>query len=309
MTAIQDSAGVAARPVSSLLRYAAWAAVATAAFLILLKAVAYIITDSIAMMASLADSGLDLVASSINLLAIRHALEPADREHRFGHGKAEPLAGLAQGAFIAGSATFLIVEAISRFISPHPVEHATLGLVVMAISIVAVLALVTLQRFAVRRTGSIAIGADLIHYLGDLFTNLGVVVGIVLSTTFGWMIADPVVGLVIAIVLGGGAWHVFRKSYDQLMDRELPEEAREKIKAIVMRHAEVQNLHDLRTRAAGMSTFIQLHIELDPSTGLTRAHEVSDAVEADIVAAFPGAEVIIHQDPAGFERPSPLARS
>jgi ferrous-iron efflux pump FieF len=291
------------------MRRVAWAAVAVASVLIVFKTVAYVITDSIAMMASLADSGLDLFASSINLIAISQSLTPADREHRFGHGKAEPLAGLAQGAFIAGSATFLVIESVSRLVSPHPIEHAGIGLAVMAVSIAAVLALVVAQRIAVVRTGSIAIGADFFHYLGDLLTNIGVVIGIVLSTELGFLIADPIVGLAVAAILSVSAWHVFRLSYDQLMDRELAETERERIKAIVMRHAEVRSLHDLRTRAAGITTFIQLHIELDPAMSLTRSHEVSDAVEAEILAAYPNAEVIIHQDPEGVEFPAVLARS
>ena len=291
------------------MRRAAWAAVAVASLLILLKAVAYVITDSIAMLASLADSGLDLIGSTINLLAISQALTPADREHRFGHGKAEPLAGLAQGAFIAGSVTFLIIESASRLISPHPIEHGSVGLIVMAVSIAAVTALVVVQRMVVARTGSLAIKADSLHYAGDLLTNIGVVVGIVLSVQFGWLLADPIVGLVVACILSVSAWHVFRQSYDQLMDRELPEDDRARIRTIVMGHRDVRNLHDLRTRAAGISTFIQLHIELDPAISLTRAHEVSDAVEADICAAFPNAEVMIHQDPAGLENPEPLAQS
>jgi ferrous-iron efflux pump FieF len=293
----------------TLMRRTAWAAVAVAALLILLKTIAYVITDSIAMMASLADSGLDLFASSINLLAIHQALTPADAEHRFGHGKAEPLAGLAQGAFIAGSVTFLVIESAGRLVSPHAVSHAGVGVAVMAVSIVAVFALVMFQRFTVRRTHSVAIGADFVHYLGDLATNLGVVVGILLATEFGWLVADPIVGLLVAVGLSYSALHVFRQSYDQLMDRELPDDERDRIKTIVMRHDEVRNLHDLRTRAAGISTFIQLHIELDPAISLTRAHEVSDAVEADILGAFPNAEVIIHQDPHGVEIPAALARS
>lgn len=292
-----------------LMRRTAWAAVATAGVLILLKAVAYVITDSIAMMASLADSGLDLFASSINLLAIHQALTPADHEHRFGHGKAEPLAGLAQGAFIAGSATFLVIESVSRLVSPHTIGHVGIGLGVMIVSIAAVFVLVVFQRFTVSRTRSIAIGADLIHYLGDLATNFGVVIGMLLSTELGWLTADPIVGILIALGLGWSAWHVFRQSYDQLMDRELPDSERDRIKSIVMRHADVRSLHDLRTRAAGISTFIQLHIELDPAISLTRAHEVSDAVEADILEAYPNAQVIIHQDPAGVEMPPALARS
>ena len=294
---------------SQLMRRAALAAVGVSCVLVVLKAAAYIVTGSVAMMASLADSALDLFASSINLFAIRESLTPADREHRFGHGKAEPLAGLAQGAFIAGSATFLIVQSIARLVTPRAVDHAPVGLGVMVFSIAAVLGLVLYQRIAVARTGSIAIRADRMHYIGDLLTNIGVALGIALSARLGILIADPLVGLGVAAVLAASAWSVFRQSYDQLMDRELPDEERERIKTIVRRHPEVRNLHDLRTRAAGIYKFVQLHIELDPAIDLTRAHEVSDQVEKDILAAFPDAQVIIHQDPAGIERPPPLARS
>jgi len=291
----------------TMMKRAAWAAVATAAFLVALKAVAYILTDSIAMMASLADSALDIFASSINLIAIRTALTPADAEHRFGHGKAEPLAGLVQGAFISGSVAFLVIESASRLIAPHPIEHGMLALIVMGISIAATVALVAFQQLTVLRTKSVAIGADRMHFIGDVLTNIGVILGIVLSTQFHILEADPVIGLGVAAILAWSAWHVFHQSYDQLMDRELPDSDRDRIKAIVMRHDDVANLHDLRTRAAGIHTFIQLHIELDPAISLTRAHEVSDAVEADICAAFPNAEVIIHQDPAGVEAPPALA--
>ncbi|HEV2560912.1 MAG TPA: cation diffusion facilitator family transporter [Rhizomicrobium sp.] len=293
----------------TLMQRAALAAVAVATLLIVLKLVAYIITDSIAMMASLADSALDLFASTVNLLAIRHALTPADAEHRFGHGKAEPLAGLMQGAFIAGSVAFLSIESLSRLVAPHTIEHGGIALGVMGVSIAVTIALIAFQQFAVIRTGSIAVSADRMHYVGDLLTNLGVMLSVVLSTQFGILIADPIIGLGVAAVLTLSAWHVFRQSYDQLMDHELPESEREKIKAIVMRHADVLNLHDLRTRMAGISTFIQLHIEMDPAISLTRAHEVSDAVEHDICHAFPNAEVMIHQDPAGVEAPPPLAQS
>jgi ferrous-iron efflux pump FieF len=293
----------------SLMRKTAWAAVAVAGFLIAIKLVAYLLTDSIAMLASLADSALDVFASSVNLLAIRHALTPADYEHRFGHGKAEPMAGLMQGAFIAGSVAFLTIESAGRLIQPHPIEHGMIAIAVMAVSIAVTIALVALQQITVARTGSVAIGADRMHYVSDLLTNLGVVAGIVLSTQFGVWIADPIIGLVVAAILAWSAWHVFRASYDQLMDRELPDAERARIKSIVMRHPEVRDLHDLRTRAAGIATFIQLHVELDPAMSLTRAHEVSDAVEHEILAAYPLAEVIIHQDPAGAEEPPPLAQT
>lgn len=294
---------------SRLMQYAAYAAVAVSAVLVLVKAVAYIFTNSVGMMAALADSALDLFASSINLIAIRSALTPADREHRFGHGKAEPLAGLAQGAFIAGSATFLVVQSVGRLVSPQPLEHVGVALAVMGASVVAVLGLVLFQRVAVARTGSLAIGADRLHYMGDIATNLGVILGIVFAGGFGILVADPLAGLCVAAALAASAFTVVRRSYDQLMDRELPDSVRARIKSIVLAKPDVRNLHDLRTRAAGINKFVQLHIELDPDISLTRAHEISDTVEADILTAFPDAQVIIHQDPAGVERPPPLARS
>ncbi len=291
-----------------MMQRAAWAAVAVASALVIAKAVAYIVTDSIAMMSSLADSALDVFTSSINLLAIRHALMPADREHRFGHGKAEPLAGLFQAAFISGSVAFLLIESVSRLIAPHKVEQPGIGIAVMVAAIVVTVALVAFQQLTVRRTKSVAVGADRMHYVGDLLVNGGVIVGIFLSSQFGWLEADPVIGIGISVILAWSAWTVFIQSYNQLMDRELPDDQRNRIKSIVLRHAEVKNIHDLRTRAAGINTFIQFHIELDPAISLVRAHEVSDQVEADVMAAFPHAQVIIHQDPAGLEQPPVFAR-
>jgi ferrous-iron efflux pump FieF len=292
-----------------LMRRAAVAAVATGVFLVAVKAVAYIVTDSIAMLASLADSALDIIGSTVNLLAVRQALMPADREHRFGHGKAEPMAGLAQGAFIAGSATFLVIEAAERLIEPRAVENGSAGLVVMAISIASAVALVTMQQVVVKRTGSVAIDSDRVHYLADILINGGVIVAIVLATQFGLIAADPLIGIVLAGILAVGSWHVFKRSYDQLMDRELPDATRDRIKAIVRRHPAVRALHDLRTRSAGMTSFIQIHIELDPGLTLLRAHALSDEVVDALQAEFPSAEIIIHQDPAGHEVVPELAKT
>ena len=284
------------------MRRAARASVAVSLFLVAIKAFAYFASDSVAMLASLADSAMDLFTAGLNLFAIHEALAPADDEHRFGHGKAEPLAGMAQGAFIAASALFLVIQAATRIMAPQPIEHSTLALVVMCISIALALSLIVYQRRVVARTGSVAVSADRTHYIGDLATNFGVVVAILLVTQLGWILADPIIALFVAAVLVGSAWLVFRQSLDQLMDHELPDTDREKIIAIVRRHESVQALHDLKTRQAGLSIFIQAHIELDPEMNLLRAHKVSDAVERDLCAAFPGAEVIIHQDPAGVER-------
>jgi len=277
--------------------------------LVAIKAVAFIVTDSIAMMASLADSALDVIGSFVNLLAVRHALTPADAEHRFGHGKAEPLAGLAQSAFIAGSSVFLVIESAQRLTAPRPVENGFAGLVVMGLSVAAAIGLVVAQRFVVRRTGSVAIHADFMHYLGDIVVNFGVVIAIVLSSSFHLLYADPIIGILVALVLAAGSWNVFGQSYNQLMDRELPDEDRARIRAIALRHPDVRDMHDLRTRAAGVRCFIQLHIEMDPAFSLMRSHGVADDVEAAIQAAFPNAEIIIHQDPEGYESPPALAKS
>src|SRR4051794_3359848 len=174
------------REYGPLMRRAAVASLGVSLGLMLLKAAAYLLTNSVSMLASLADSALDLFSSTLNLFAIRSSLTPADEEHRFGHGKAEPLAGLAQGAFIAGSATFLVIQAINRFVLPQPLDHPLAGLVVMAVSIAATLALVTYQRRVVQKTGSMAVRADRMHYATDLVTNVGVVAAIVLTKWFGW---------------------------------------------------------------------------------------------------------------------------
>jgi ferrous-iron efflux pump FieF len=290
-----------------LMRRAAFASLGVSVLLVGIKTFAFFVSGSVSVLASLADSALDLFTSTLNIVAIRSALTPADNEHRFGHGKAEPLAGLAQGAFIAGSASFLVVQAVNRLIEPQPIERGLAALIVMIVSVFFAVGLVIYQRSVVARTGSIAIGADRIHYLGDVVTNAGVIVALSLSWGMGWEAADPIIAIFVAAVLIWSAWSVFRQSYDQLMDRELPDADRARIEKIIMAHGEVMSLHDLRTRAAGVHAFIQVHIELDPKVSLMRAHEVSDEVEHSICAEFPHAEVIIHQDPAGVETPEALA--
>jgi ferrous-iron efflux pump FieF len=268
--------------------------------LITLKVFAYVMTDSVSMLSTLIDSLLDAAASLLNLFAVRAALTPADKEHRFGHGKAEPLAAMGQSTFIGGSAVFLVVEAGNRMFNPSPVQNTGLGIVVMAISIAATIALVTFQRRVIRRTGSVAIKADSLHYLGDLFVNCAVIVSLLLWRQFSWTFTDPVFAVAIAAYILFTAWQVAHTALDLLMDRELPDDARRKIRDVALAHREVRDIHDLRTRSSGQATFIQFHLELDGNTLLSRAHTISDEVEDAILVAFPGAEVIIHQDPAGL---------
>ena len=290
---------------SRLMRFATYAAVSVALFLVTIKTIAWFATDSVSVLSSLLDSLLDVLASSVTLFAVRTALQPADREHRFGHGKAEPLAALAQSAFIAGSAALLLFEAGHRLFQPAAVERPALGVGVITVTIFVTLALVGFQLWVARRSGSIAISADALHYKGDLLMNIAVIAALVLSGWFGWVYADPLFAAGIAIYILANAWSIVREALDMLMDRELPEEERQRIYAIARAHPETHRAHDLRTRRSGQMTFIQLHLEMDPKLSLLRAHEIADEVELEILDAFPDAEVIIHQDPEGIEEHHP----
>jgi ferrous-iron efflux pump FieF len=284
-----------------LRRLATYASVTVAALLIAVKFAAWLETGSVALLSSLVDSLLDIAASLVNLVAVRHAMSPADREHRFGHGKAEPLAVLGQSAFITGSAMLLLAEAMRRLISPVRIENPPAGIAVMIFSIVVTIGLVLYQRQVVRRTGSIAITADELHYRSDVVLNLSVIAALVLGSVLDTPILDPLFGATIGIWIVYSAVRLARLSLIQLMDRELPDEEREKIRAIAQSHPDVVAAHDLRTRVAGPTSFIQIHIEMNGTLSLIRAHEISDEVEAELRAAYPNAEVIIHQDPEGIE--------
>src|SRR5271165_7038257 len=286
-----------------LRRLATYASVAVAAVLITVKFAAWLETGSVALLSSLVDSLLDAAASVVNLVAVRHAMSPADREHRFGHGKAEPLAVLGQSAFIVGSAMLLLAEAARRLISPVPVENPPAGIAVMIFSIAVTIGLVLYQQHVVRRTGSLAISADELHYRSDLVLNGSVIAALVLGSALNLPILDPLFGAAIGIWIVWCAVRLARLSLTQLMDRELADDEREKIRAIAQSHPDVVAAHDLRTRTAGPTAFIQLHIEMDGALSLTRAHEISDEVEARLRSAYPNAEIIIHQDPEGIEEP------
>ena len=291
-----------------LMKLATVASVAVATVLIGVKLAAWLMTDSISVLSSLVDSLLDALASLVSMFAVYQALRPADREHRFGHGKAEPLAGLGQTAFISVSGVLLLIEAISRLVSPRAVAHVDVGIGVMVFATVITGALVVFQYYVVRKTGSTAIGADALHYKSDVLVNLSVIVSLGLSAWLGWHVADPLFGIAIGLFLLYGAWKIARRSLDFLMDREFPDDDRARIRDIVMHHPMVKGMHDLRTRRAGLQPFIQLHLELDGDMRLLEAHEIADEVEARIKQAYPAAEVLIHQDPEGVEEPPPQFR-
>lgn len=286
-----------------LMTLATYVAVAVAAGLVGIKFAAWLLTDSISLMSTMIDSLLDVGASAVNLLAVRHALQPADQEHRFGHGKAESLAGLAQAAFISGSAVFLLLQASERLYNPSPVQNTAVGYGVMVLAIVATGALVMFQKYAAKRTGSVAIAADSAHYSMDVLVNTSVILALFLTNEFGWTLADPLFAIAISFYILHGAYEVGLQAYHVLMDRELPDEDRAKITAIAQAHPKVLHTHDLRTRQSGVDMFIQIHLEMPRDFSLLEAHKVADEVMFKIKAAYPRAEVLTHQDPQGIEEP------
>ena len=280
-----------------LLKLATTASVLTALLLIVGKTAAWLLTGSISVLASLVDSLMDAAASIINLVAVRVSLQPPDEEHRFGHGKVEPLAALAQAAFIAGSAVFLVLHAVDRLMHPRPIEDVTVGIVVMGFAVTATAALLLIQRHVIRRTRSTIVRADSLHYMTDLLTNLGTIAALAL-TQYGWSVLDPLFGILVAIYICYGAWHIGHDAFHHLIDRELPDEVRERVKQLARAEPLVLGLHDLRTRQSGAMEIIQLHLELDADLTLGETHAATDRVEHAIREAFPLADVIIHQDPA-----------
>lgn len=297
MHMIQPTAVTSPAETARLMRLATFASLSVAIMLVLAKTLAWAVTDSVVLLATLIDSTLDAIASLVNLVAVRHAITPADREHRFGHGKAEALAGLGQSAFIAGSAGFLLLESSRRLLHPVPLETLGPGLAVMVFSIALTLALMMFQRHVIRKTDSTAIKADALHYRTDFLVNGSVILALLLAG-LGWQGFDALFAMGIAIYILYSSWAIVRQSLDDLMDRELPDEERESIKRIAAAHADVRGLHDLRSRRSGLSTFIQMHLEVDDDLSLVRAHRISDEVERELLRTYPNAEIIIHVDPA-----------
>ncbi|MEO8444943.1 MAG: cation diffusion facilitator family transporter [Gammaproteobacteria bacterium] len=286
---------------ATLLRSATWASVIVAVILVVAKTWAWRATDSVSVLSSLADSFLDVLASLLTFWAVRFSLSPADLEHRFGHGKSEGLAALLQSVIVTGSGLFVASEAVRRFIAPAPVEQPLTGIVVIAGSTLLTLALLAWQRHVGRETGSVAIAADALHYKSDLVTNLSVVAAVAITALTGLTWVDPVTGLGVAAWLVWSARGIASRSLDILLDREIPDADRDRIRAIATRHPKVLGFHDLRTRHGGAGYIIQFHLELEASTSLVATHRILDEVEAWIEAVYPGCELIIHPDPLGFE--------
>jgi ferrous-iron efflux pump FieF len=282
-----------------LTRSAAFASIAMALFLGLLKGWAVLQTGSTSMLGSLADTALDFVASLATLAGVWIASQPADESHRFGHGKAEALSAMFQVILIVLSGGAIAFRAIVRLAEGGQVEAAGQGILVSVIAIVATFALLAWQRHVIRKTGSLAIRTDNVHYKSDLLLNLAVIAALAIDQYLGFHQADPLFGLGIAGWLLWGAWRASHEAVDNLMDREWPEEKRLRFVEQAARHPELSKLHDLRTRTSGHRDFAQFHVDLPPGMTVAKAHDIVERVEADLLAAFPGLELVIHIDPEG----------
>jgi len=285
---------------ATLNRSAAFASISVAVFLVALKVWAAISTDSTAMLGSLADTMLDLVASLVTLAGVWVAAMPADEKHRFGHGKAEAIAAMIQVLLMSLSAIGIAARAIERFMAGARTEAAAEGIGVSVIAIIATLALLAWQRRVIRQTGSVAIETDRLHYKSDLLLNLAVISALALDQFAGIRGADQLFGFAIAAWLAWNAWTASQKSIEQLMDREWPAEKKKRFLELMARQPDLRGVHDLRTRTSGNQDFVQFHVWIDPDMTVRAAHKVMDDIEARLHKEFPDVEILIHPDPEGL---------
>ena len=276
---------------------AAIASVSMALFLLALKVYAAAETGSVALLGSLADTGFDVLASLLTLFSVRYAARPADDDHRFGYGKAEALSALVQVMLVIITAVLICWRGFARLGSGEATQHPEMGIGVSVIAIVATGALLAYQHNVIKKTGSVAIHGDHVHYQGDVLLNIAVIIAIGLDAFLGVRGADPVFGLGIAAWLLWGASRSARMALDQLLDKEWPAEKRERFLAVAAQHPRATGIHDVRTRSSGMHDFVQFHLWFDPKMTLGEVHDVMDEIEDELAHEFPGVEVLIHPEP------------
>lgn len=295
--------GLSPAETAALTRRVTLLSVGTAAVLVAIKALAWLASGSVALLASMADSGLDLIASLATFFAVRYAAAPPDAEHRYGHGKAEAFASLIQAGLVFASAALIGREAVAHLLSPRPLQQEGWAMAVMAVSTVLTAGLIAAQTRVLKTTASVAVSGDRAHYASDLASNVIALVGIGLTAWLGLGNIDAVAALVVAALLLWGAVSVFREASGQLMDRELSDEARARIVALMTQDRRLTDVHQLRTRASGPYVHMQMHVDLDPKLTLEAAHQVIVAAEKRVLAEFPSADIIIHADPRGRAEP------
>jgi ferrous-iron efflux pump FieF len=289
---------------SSLKKLSARVTLALAMLLVVVKVTGWLVTGSIALLASAVDSLVDTGASIVTLLGVHYALRPPDREHRFGHGKGEAVAAFTQASFLAGAAFVLAFQSLERLVFPVPLEALEFGFWLIGGSLAAACALVAMQSWVVRRTASTAIAADRAHYLTDIALNAAVLAALGVTQWTGWTRADPAFALGISGYMLWSAYVIAREALEQLLDRELPSEERRRIKATVRACAGVRDIHDLRTRFSGDRTFVEYHLEVDPGLTVDVGHAIGDATEVAVQSLLPGVvEATAHVEPHGIEDP------
>ena len=281
-----------------LVRIATYTSVVIASLLLLLKAYAWWETESVSILASLLDSAIDIAASIMIVIAVQIAQTPADKEHRFGHGNAEPLAALAQSIFIAGSAVYLIIYSIDRMVDPKPISSPDLGLIIMVVSLIMTLALLAFQRYVIIKTQSTAIKSDSLHYLSDVLANILIIISLWFSAT-GWL--DPILGFIIAAWILYSAIRISIEAGSQLLDHELPEATREEIKQITLSTPHVLGMNDLRTYQSGPNQFVQFDLELDDHLTLLQSHKIAENVTQRLKNKFNDIDVMVHQEPVSLK--------
>lgn len=284
-----------------LRKNAAIASVSVALFLIVLKFAAYLMTESVSMLTSLTDSLIDFLASAITMYSVIRAAAPPDKNYRYGYGKTESLAAVIQAVFIFSSAGYLFIQSVDRFIHPKQISDIGFGLYVMGISIVFTIGLVFLQSYVIKKTNSVAIKADSLHYQGDMFMNLGVIASLLLTKYLGYVYFDPAFGVLVSFLLLNSAYSISREALAILIDKELSEEDRHTIEVLARSHPKTKAVHDIRTRFSGYKTFIEFHLEVDGKLSIKAAHDVTEDIEKEIYKLFPDADVVIHQEPYGIK--------
>jgi len=284
-----------------LRRWSSYASLTIAVVLVIAKGLAWYATDSLSLLASILDALVDIVASLVTVLGVRLASQPADSQHRFGHGKAESLAALTQALLLAGAAGALIFDGIHRFFAPHALARLDFGLEVIAGSTLLTTLLVLFEGYVARRTKSQAIAADRSHHLTDVVANLAVLLALALTKLTGWPYFDPLFAIAIAALFGWTAFGIARTAANTLLDQELSSAERRRIRQLVMAHPDARGLHDLRTRSSGLHRFIEFHLELDKELSLRDAHAIADKIEHALKAALPASDVIVHMEPADID--------
>ncbi len=262
-----------------------------------MKSYAWSETDSVSVLTSLLDSSLDVLISALNLAAVIYAAKPADEDHSFGHSAIEDIVGLVQATFIGTSGLFVIYQAIESFANPQPIKESETGMVIIGISVLFALVIVIYQTIVARRTGSLVLKAELLHYASDLFLNAAIIVSLFFAAMPEYAFIDPLMGLLIAVYILRGAWKIGNRAFNNLMDRELEDDLRTQIMETIEKHKGIEGFHDFKTRRSGTRVFVQCHIEIDSSISFLQAHEITDKLEAKILKILPEVEMILHQDP------------